>query len=222
MAGIVAIAQISLKPSVVYDDGKSDTGSLEVDYNTVPVTGSPDASVVISLLFDYQCSHCQKLHFMLDEVVRMSKGKVVFALLPAPLDKECNPYIPDNTGAFKNSCELARIALAVWFSDKSSFPVFEDWMFTFESGNSWRPRSLDAAKAKAIELMGQTKFEEAMSDQRIGKLLQASIRIFGQTIQSGRGGIPKMILGSRWVIPEPEDAKDLLKIIQESLGVNLN
>jgi uncharacterized membrane protein len=222
MAGIMAIAQVSLKTSAVYADGKSDSGLPVIDYRNVPLIGSPDAPFVVTLLFDYQCSHCQKIHFMLDEAIRISKDRVAFALFPAPLDKECNPYIPENTGAFKNSCELARIGLAVWIADRKSFQVFEDWMFTFESGNEWHPRSLQSTRAKAIELVGQAKFDAAMDDPLVGQFLQTSMRIYGQTLQNGIGGIPKMIFGSRWVIPEPDDAHDLIRILLERLGVNIN
>jgi hypothetical protein len=49
--------------------------------------------------------------------------------------------------------------------------------------------------------------------------MKTCIRIYGQTLQSGKGGIPKMIFGSHWVIPEPYNADDLVNILQKSLGV---
>ena len=92
-------------------------------------------------------------------------------------------------------------------------------MFTFESGDSWRPRSLESARAKAVELVGQAKFDAALSDPWIGQYMQTCIQIYGQTIQSGKGGIPKLIFGSQWVIPEPYNADDLVMILQKSLAV---
>jgi uncharacterized membrane protein len=222
IAGILAASQVSLKPATVYVEGKSGDSLQTTNYNNVPVIGSPDATYLVTLLFDYQCSHCQRIHFMLDEAVRLCNGKLAFALLPVPLDADCNPYISNNSAAFKNSCELARIGLAVWIADRKSFPVFEDWMFTFESGNAWHPRSLESSVAKAVKLVGQAKLDAALNDPRIGQILQTSTHIYGQTLQGGTGGIPKLILGSRWVIPEPNDAHDLIKILQKSLGVNIN
>ena len=119
------------------------------------MVGSPDAPYVVTLLFDYDCPHCQKLHFMLNEAIRRYAGNLAFAFLPAPLNTGCNPYIPRDADAFKNSCELARIGLAVWVAKPGAFPSFEDWMFTFESGDSWHPGSLEAARVKAVELAGQ-------------------------------------------------------------------
>jgi len=156
---------------------------------------------------------------MLDETIRRYSGKLAFALCPTPLNTNCNPYILRDVDEFKNSCELAKIGLAVWLAKREVFPAFENWMFTFESGDSWRPRSLETARAKAVELVGQAKFDAAWSDPWIGQYLQTSVRIYGQTIQNGKGGIPKLIFDSRWVIPEPNNADDLVMIMQESLAV---
>jgi len=96
---------------------------------------------------------------MLNEVIRRYAGKLAFALCPVPLNTKCNPYIPRDEDAFKNSCELAEIGLTVWVTKREAFPAFENWMFTFESGDNWQPRSLETAMAKAVELIGQAKFD---------------------------------------------------------------
>jgi protein-disulfide isomerase len=219
VSGLMAASQIIFKTSTVYSGDNSSDQMPPIDYEKVPMVGSPDASYIVSLLFDYQCSHCQKIHFMLSEAVSHYSGKLAFALFPAPLNTECNPYVQRNVDAFKNSCELARISLAVWLADREAFPVFEDWMFTFETGSYWLPRSLETTREKAVELVGQTKFDAAFSDPWIGQYLQTSTQIYGKTIQNGMGGIPKMIFGPIWVIPQPEKAEDLIAILQNSLAV---
>ena len=105
---------------------------------------------------------------MLNEVVSRYSGKLAFVLCPAPLNTQCNPYIPRDVDEFRNSCELAKIALAVWVADRDMFDDFENWMFTFESGDRWHPRSPETARAKAIELVGQAEFDAALSDPWIG------------------------------------------------------
>jgi uncharacterized membrane protein len=219
MAGFLAACQVVFTPSAVYRDGESQNNLPVIDYHDVPMVGSPDASYVVILLFDYQCSHCQKIHFMLNEAVRRYGGKLAFVLCPAPLNTQCNPYIPRDVDEFKNSCELAKTGLAVWVAEREVFPAFENWMFTFESGDSWRPRSLETARAKAVELIGQAKFDAARSDPWIEQYLQTSTKIYGQTIQNGKSGVPKLIYGPRWVIPEPYDVADLIMILQNSLAV---
>ena len=219
LTGILAVYQINFNPSAVYRDGKSQFKLPAIDYHTAPMVGSPDAPYVVTLLFDYQCPHCQKIHFMLNEAIRRYDGKLAFALCPAPLNIECNPYIPQNVDAFKNSCELARIGMAVWVARREAFPVFEDWMFTYETGDRWRPRSMETSMAKAVELVGHEKFDTAWSDPWIGQYIQTCIRIYGQTIQSNKGGVPKLIFGSHWVIPELYNVDDLVMILQKGLAV---
>ena len=219
LAGILAACQVVITAPAMYRGGESQDNLPAIDPNTVPLVGSPDANYVVTLLFDYKCPHCQKMHFMLDEVVRRYGGKLAFVLCPTPLNSQCNPYIPRDVEEFKDSCELAKVGMAVWVVSHEAFGAFNGWMFSFESGDRWQPRSLDAAKAKAVELVGQTKFDTALTDPWVDRYLQTSIRIYGGTIQSSYGGIPKLVFGSRWVIPEPIDSDDLVLILQDSLAV---
>lgn len=92
-------------------------------------------------------------------------------------------------------------------------------MFSFESGDHWQPRSLAAAKIKAAELVGQAKLDAALTDPWIERYLQTSLRIYGSTVQSGNTAVPKLVFGSRWVIPQPNDANDLIMILQKSLDL---
>ena len=219
MAGIMATSQVVLAPEAVYINGESQNKLPIIDYHAAPMVGSEDAPFVVTLLFDYQCPHCQKIHFMLDELVRRYAGKLSFVLCPTPLNSQCNPYIPRDVDAYKNSCELAKIGLAVWLADRVAFPDFENWMFAFESGDGWQPRSLEVVKAKAVELIGNAKFDTTYADPWIGHYLQYCIQVYGQTIQGGKGGIPKLVFGSRWVIPEPLNADELILILQKSLAL---
>jgi hypothetical protein len=156
---------------------------------------------------------------MLDEAIRHYNSKLAFVLCPTPLNTNCNPHIPRNADDFKDSCELAKVGLTVWLARREAFPEFNRWMFTFESGDRWHPRNLDTAKARAVELVGQAKFDATRTNQWIARFLQTSIQIYGSTIESGNGAIPKLVFGSRWVIPQPNDANDLVSILQTNLAV---
>jgi len=215
LAGFVAVCQIVIAPQSVYDDGESLDTLPAIDPHTVPLVGSPDAPYVVTLLFDYRCTHCQHMHFMLDEAVRRYGGTLAFALCPAPLDSQCNPYVLEDTGGVNDSCDLARVALAVWVADREAFPAFELYIFSVDSGDRWHPRSLDAARAKAVELVGQEKFDAAWADPWIDQHLQTSVRISGET----GGAVPKLVYGSRWVTPQLYSADDLVWILKNSLAV---
>jgi uncharacterized membrane protein len=216
LAGILAACQVGFAPPAAHRDGESRANLPAMDPRAVPLVGSPDAPSIVRLLFDYNCSHCQQMHFMLDEAIRRFGGKLAFALCPTPLNRRCNPHILRDADEFADSCELAKVGLTVWLARREAFPVFDRWMFSLESGDRWHPRTLDAARAKAVELVGQAKFDAAGADPWINRYLQTSIRIYGDT---GSNAIPKLVFGSRWVIPQPNDADGLVLILRNSLGI---
>lgn len=218
LAAVMATAQVAFPSRVESRRGELKEEVLSLDPHAVPLVGSPDARYVVALLFDYQCPHCQQMHFLLEEAIRRYHGQLAFALYPAPLSRQCNPYIERDAEAFQDSCELAKLALAVWVAKRDAFPEFERWMFSHESGDFWRPRRLDAVNAKAVELVGRAKFDTARTDPWIERYLQASIRIYGNTIEGGNA-VPKLVFGSHWITPAPRDAGDLITILQDSLMV---
>jgi uncharacterized membrane protein/protein-disulfide isomerase len=217
LAGIMAFGQVVIKTPARYRSGEAQNLPL-IDPHAAPVIGSPDAPYRVTLLFDYQCPHCQELHFMLAEAVRRYGGKLAFIQCPTPLNTDCNPYIPRDVPEFKGSCELAKTALAVWVAQRAAFPAFDNWMFSLDSGDHWQPRSLAAAQARAIEMVGPEKFNTALNSPWINQYLQASIHVYGQTLAGGNA-VPKMVFNSHWVIPQPNDADDLISILQNQLGV---
>ena len=219
LAAVMAACQVHFVPPAVFRGGESQKDLPAIDPHAAPLIGSPDAPYIVNLLFDYNCPHCQQLHFMLNEAVRRYHGKLAFILCPTPLNPKCNPYIPREVAEFEDSCELARIALTVWVAQRESFAEFDLWMFSLDSGDFWRPRRLAAARAKAVELVGQAKFDAAQSDPWIGQYLQASISVYGNTAQGGNTAVPKMVFGSHWVIPQPDDADELISILHDSLAL---
>jgi uncharacterized membrane protein/protein-disulfide isomerase len=221
LACLMAVSQIYFKTPAIYRGGESRNTSSTIDPHNAPMVGSPDAPYVVTLLFDYKCAHCRKVHSMLEEAIRRSDGKLAIVLCPTPLNPRCNPYVPQEVDEFKDSCELAKIALAVWVAKREAFPVFDQWMFSIESGDHWQPRTVDGATAKAIELVGQTKFNAALTDPWIDRYLQNTIRLYGTTTGGGNNAVPKFIFGSHWVIPQPNDVDDLVSILRDNLAVPL-
>jgi uncharacterized membrane protein/protein-disulfide isomerase len=217
LAGLMALAQVRWTPPAVYRDGESSQKNFTVlDPRHVPLLGSPDARYVVTLLFDYQCPHCQQLHLLLDAAIKRYDGQLAFALAPTPLNSPCNPYLTRDVDAFKDSCELAKIALAVWVAQPTAFAAFDHWMYAPEPDHLWHPRTLDAAQTKAAELVGPAKLAAALADPWINRHLQTALGIYGAT---GDTAVPKLIFGSRWVTPQPHDADALLSLLNQVLGV---
>jgi uncharacterized membrane protein len=165
LAGVLAACQVAFAPPAAFRSGQALADLPPLDPRAVPLIGSPDARYVVTLLYDYECPHCQHLHSLLDEVIRRYNGKIAFVLCPTPLNPACNPFIPREAEEFKYSCELTKIALAVWVANRGAFAEFDKWMFSHEPGERWQPRTPEAARAKAAELVGQSKFDAAQSDR---------------------------------------------------------
>lgn len=218
-AGIVAVCQFVIVPAPQFRAGVTADALPLFDPHDAPRIGPPSAPYTVEILFDYRCPHCQHLHFMLDDVVRTYRGKLCFALCPTPLEPRCNPYVPMEVPEFRGSCDLARLALAVWFADKRAFPAFDQWMFSFESGGSWQPRSLVAARAKAFDLVGKAKLSAAEADPRVDRYLSDCVGLYGRTARSGVSAVPKLMFGSRWVVPQPDTPEQLLSILEGQLGL---
>jgi len=219
LAGSMATCQVLITVPPHYRAGQAQNDLPVIASPDAPLIGPPDARHVVELLFDYKCPHCQQLHLILNEAVRRYHGELAFVLCPTPLNTRCNPYIPQDVPEFKDSCELAKIALTVWVAKREVFPDFDRWLFAFESGDRWQPRSLDAARSKAVALVGQARFEAARSDPWIGQYLQTTIQIYGNTTQGGNHAVPKLVYGSRWVIPQADDADGLILVLRDSLDL---
>ncbi len=219
LAAVLALAQASLNPPTAYRAGQAQDSGTAFDSHAVPLIGSPNSPYVVTMFFDYKCPHCQRLHSMLAEAIRRYDGKLAFALFPAPLNTQCNPYVSRNLEQFKDSCELAKIGLAVWLADHDAFAAFDNWVYSPpEPGALWRPRSLAEAQAKAFDLVGQSNFDAAQADPWIDAHMQTSIQMYGETALSGNA-VPKLVFGARWVTPEPRDTDDLVSVLHDGLGI---
>ena len=69
----------------------------------------------------------------------------------------------------------------------------------------------------ARELLGDG-LEAALADPRIDAYLRKVEELFGRTSTGGTGGVPRLILGQRWLVPETDDADELLQLIRTELS----
>ena len=180
-----------------------------------PLIGRKDASKVYEVLFDYQCSHCRKLHILLEEYAARHDD-VAFILCPSPLDPGCNPYTPRDQKGFAGSCELTRLALAMWRISPQAFNAFDAWLFEADPKIGWYPRKVEEASVYAAELAGgQQALQQALSDPWIDARIATGVELFGRTTSSATPGIPRIIYGYTWVSPAVESIAELDKVLQD-------
>ena len=127
IAAALAIVQFSTTPLTLAERGFTQEPLPELNPHELPVTGDPDSPHIITLLFDWQCSHCRQVHSMLSDVENQMAGQVAFICCPISLSRECNPLVPQtSTDRFTGSCKLLHIGLALWRTDPIAFSRFED------------------------------------------------------------------------------------------------
>lgn len=218
LAAILAVVQVLTAPDSVYQDGSGDEAFPLIQAGEAPVLGNPEAEFVIDLLYDYQCSHCRKVHQMLPEITDHFGGRVAFVLCPCPLSPKCNPYVPKEETRFEGSCDLARLALAVYQLDPEAFPAFDAWLFGSDE-DSWRPRPVAEARERAAAVVGQDRLDTVLPETAISDMIRRTSDLFGRTSTSGSGGIPRFVHDYRWVVPVADKAEDLEMILADEFGI---
>ena len=215
-AALLAFVQVRTRPEAVYDSGSSGAELPVFADGDVPVVGPETAGTeTLTLLFDFQCNHCRRLHGLLPELLDKAGGNLRFRLCPVPLSSACNPYIPaSGTDRFAGSCRLTRLALAVWYAAPEQYAACWDSLL----GGGDERAQVDPAGAEALvrRLLGDG-YEAAMADPRIDAYLRQVYELFGRTSTGEKSGVPRLIAGQRWLVPEVDTADALLELIRSEL-----
>ena len=222
-AGLVAAAgfavfQACTRPEAVYDAGRADASLPAFTDAEIPFLGSSDAPEELTLLFDFQCVHCRRLHRILPELLAQAGGQYRIRLCPVPLSSACNPYIP-STGIdrFAGSCPLTRYALAVWYARPEAYEAY--WEHLLGDGDEHAAVDPAEAEARARALLGDG-FAAAVADPRIDTYLRKAEELFGRTSNAEKSGVPRLIHGQRWLVPETDRPDALLELIHNELITN--
>ena len=72
------------------------------------------------------------------------------------------------------------------------------------------------AEAAARAILGG-EFAAATKDPRIDAYLRKVEELFGRTSNAEKSGVPRLIHGQKWLVPETDQADELLELIRLSL-----
>ena len=217
LGAIMAVIQATTLPDAIYNEGSTQEPLPLFTSDEYPAIGPADAPVKIELMFDYQCSHCRKLHSMLPQLAGMFGGRVAFITLPTPLSNECNYYLPDGPDPFVGSCTLAKLALAVWQASPEAFREFDSWLFE-EGPDGWYPRTPEDATAMAEQIIGRDTLEQTYGNAWTAEYLRTVLELFGRTSDGSGGGIPRFVYGQRWLVPEADTIEALYGLIDNLIN----
>lgn len=178
-------------------------GRVRLSPHDYPTLGSADSPVLLVSLFDYTCPHCQKLHEQLGEAREVFGEQLGVITLPVPLSAECNPEVDHTEPRHQASCDLARLALAVFRADADQFEAFDAWLFEPDE-----PRTVAEARGKAMELLGPVAFEAAMADPWVNEQLARDVVLYKL---AGGGTLPQLIYRNSIIRGRPETAEQLIE-----------
>ena len=213
-AALFAFVQSRTLPAAAYDTGRAEAALPTFSEGEIPVLGPSDASEELTLLFDFQCIHCRRLHPVLPELLEKAGGQYRIRLCPVPLSSACYPYIPaTGVDRFAGSCQLTRYALAVWFARPDACEVYWNYLLGGDERATVAPAE---AEARARALLGDD-FQAATQDPRIDAYLRKVEELFGRTSNAEKSGVPRLIHGQKWLVPETDQADELLELIRLSL-----
>lgn len=208
-AALFAFVQTRTLPDAVYDSGRTDADLPVFAAGEVPAEGQGEET--LTLLFDFQCIHCRRLHRVFPEFLEKTQGRYRVLLCPVPLSSACNPYIPaSGIDRFAGSCSLTRHALAVWFTRPEACAAY--WDYLLGAGDDRAKTDLVAAERRAREILGED-YTQALQDPRIKAYLDKVFELFGRTSTSEKSGVPRLIAGQRWLVPETDSAEELAALV---------
>lgn len=183
--------------------GSAQPISLIVDH--WPGLGSRDADFYFVELFDYTCPHCRDAHESIKAILKEFDGRVGVLTLPVPLERFCNPATTSTSG-HEGSCELSRIAIAVWRCDPAAFPDFHEWLFNN------RP-TIQGALAKASTLVDPGMLQAELATNVPAQYIQRHVELYRQV---GAGSVPKLLF-SRSTVKGAIPRRQLSSMIRKEL-----
>ena len=176
--GAAAVAALALTqaltPAPVH---RIDLFDIALDLQAEPRLGPADATHRAAIMVDYACPRCRATHQRLLEAQAQLAGDLAIIILPVPMNPACNPAAPAFPGErFAESCELARLALAVHRADPAAFAAFDAWLFEPEL-----PRTAADARAHAAELVGEPALAAALDDPALDAIIERNVDAYARS-----------------------------------------
>jgi uncharacterized membrane protein len=178
---------------------------------SVPFLGPPDAKHFLVKYFDYTCSSCLEMEGDLAALFKKYPKDVGVILMPTPLNRACNPYLPAGLKDHEHACELARLGLAAWRAQPESFAKANEVLFE-------RPiHDPASAKAELETIIPAEKLEAALKDPWIEKALKANLEDY-RKLSSRDIKMPKLLIkGERTLHGLARSTEQFVEIIKKEL-----
>ena len=184
-------------------------GGKRYNTTTMPHLGPPNAKYVMVKYFDYTCSSCRKVHEQLQFVEEKHPGLFCVILLPVPLNKACNPFIPNQSPKHQHACELARLSMAAWKANPGKWPEVHEQLI------STPDLPPEVAEVAVGQIVGHDQLDLAKQDSSGEALIKSGVKDFGQ-LKKGNSLLPKLMCAGGTVLHgEPRSGEALLSALTQ-------
>jgi uncharacterized membrane protein len=178
----------------------------------LPVLGSPRAKHALLVMNDYTCAHCRELHPRIMQVLRRYGPALAVLEIPVPLNPRCNPAVEGMAPSNVITCDLARVALAVWRVRPDKFAEVHGWLL-----ESVLPRAPEEAREYAARVVGSAEaLDRAEHDPWVSRTLERAAEMYRQL---GMGEIPKIVLPRSLHNGAVGDPRGLFEAIEKEYGI---
>jgi uncharacterized membrane protein len=185
-------------------------GSLIYQIGEHPRFGPVGAERVLVEYFDYQCPACQVMAGYIDALVAAHPGRLAVLLMPVPLDQSCNPHLGPSGKTHPGSCEITRIALAVWRKRPDAFAAFHKSLIAGPSESS--------ARRLALGVMPEQELAVALADPWIESSIQSNIATW-RDLSKTSDKLPKLLIRDKRILHGlPTGEEDFLRVMKHELG----
>ncbi len=183
--------------------------TIKLDVSQWPVAGSKNAKYIFVEMFDYSCSPCRITHNAIKSASEKLQGDLAVIALPVPLNAECNDAIRVTDPKFVESCEIAKLAIAVWRINPSRFSEFHNWMFSDAVAPNYDQARKFAETIVEVKNLN-AELESTVPGQYISQIVELYRRV-------GGGNVPKLMFPRTSIVGEFSSGDSLARTIQEQV-----
>lgn len=188
-------------------------GKVVINPDAHPIIGNAHAERIIVEVADFSCTRCAKLDAMLTTLAPRLGDHLAALIVFFPLDAGCNPIMTQTPEGYEDSCELARLAAAVWLADPDSYALFHHWLFEHQ-------QTMTAARAhdKAQQLIGASRLDELLAGDLVEQIIQRDIELARALMTTpddpSMGAMPGLIIGDHRIEVLPDRAETLWHVLR--------
>ena len=185
------------------------SGNVVLNVDGWPLLGRSDAQNVVAVLFDFTCKECHQLRKLLEAAVAARPDWLAVALVPVPLNSNCNPAITCKDDGRAQACDYARLAWAVWLANDQAYG---EWDRFLNAEPEVQPYGLALIRAKELADLKRFRLQDA--DPLLDRAVGTGVGLYQAT---GKPTLPAILLPSTVVNGHLNDLATLFRLLDTSL-----